>query len=100
MTLPPEDYCNDIAALVHVLVLNHDQQNTLATSIFGEKLLDDLTRTMCSSAMDYHLDLPDSVYLEVSKMLTALSMNKTTAEEVILNIMISSASLPYGQRAS
>ncbi|KAI8372906.1 uncharacterized protein BYT42DRAFT_500969 [Radiomyces spectabilis] len=69
----------------------------MAMSIFGKELLDNLTHTLRTDAVDYNIGLPDAVYLEVSKLITALSMNETTADEVILQIMIISAPLPYGQ---
>ncbi|KAI9322648.1 hypothetical protein BX666DRAFT_2059556 [Dichotomocladium elegans] len=47
--------------------------------------------------MDYSINLPDPLHLEVSKLVTALSMSKTMTDKTIFNVMVIIASLSYGQ---
>ncbi|ORE12551.1 hypothetical protein BCV71DRAFT_190842, partial [Rhizopus microsporus] len=96
--LPPEDYCNEVASLFNVFILNAGQHSDIATKVFGDRLLNDLTASLRASSMDYSMDLPDQVYITFASMFADLAMGSATYDDTIVKLIVEGAGLDYGPR--
>lgn len=81
-----------------MFILNAGQHSDIATKVFGDRLLNDLTASLRASSMDYSMDLPDQVYITFASMFADLAMGSATYDDTIVKLIVEGAGLDYGPR--
>ncbi|KAG1447203.1 hypothetical protein G6F55_011211 [Rhizopus delemar] len=70
----------------------------IATKVFGDRLLNDLSASLRASSMDYSMDLPDQVYITFASMFADLAMGSATCDDTSVKLIVEGAGLDYGPR--
>ncbi|KAG1046676.1 hypothetical protein G6F43_010850 [Rhizopus delemar] len=70
----------------------------IATKVFGDRLLNDLSASLRASSMDYSMDLPAQVYITFASMFADLAMGSATCDDTIVKLIVEGAGLDYGPR--